>query len=302
MAFAVLLGTLFPLVVEAVSGDRVTVGAPFFNQVTIPIWLLILALMGIGPLLPWRKAKHQTLKRNLAWMLGGALVSGSLGYVLGVQKFYPLLTVALAGWNLVSLGLLLGGALSARVRATGKSISTAFGHYAVENRRRFGSMIVHFGIVVIALGIAGSGGYRTDTQLRATLNEPVPFAGYELTLRQLFQEERPDRISQVALVELLRNGRVVGELRPRINRFRNRIDEQSVPSPGVRYTLLGDVYLVLNRIDEDGQSAVLRAVNSPLVSWIWLGTVILAVGTAYALLPQRRLQPQTQLREQEVPA
>ena len=300
LAFAVLLGTLFPLVVEAVSGDRVTVGAPFFDALTIPIWLLILALMGIGPLLPWRKAKHQSLKRNLSWMLLGATLSGVAAYLLGVQKFYPLLTVALAGWNLVSLALLLWGPVRARARITGKSVPNVLGQYAVENRRRFGSMIVHFGIVVIALGIAGSGGYRLDTQLRAHLNQPVTFAGYELTFQRIFQESRADRDSEGVVVEVARNGRTLTHLRPHINRFRNA--QQSVPSPGVLYTARGDMYLVLNQIDEGGASVVLRAVSSPLVSWIWFGALIVAVGTAYALAPRFQRQPQVRRHEQEVTA
>src|SRR5690606_4863507 len=89
LTFAVLLGTLFPLIVEAISGDRVTVGPPFFDQVTTPLWLLVLALMGIGPLLPWRKAEEQSLRRNLAWLLAGFVVAGGLAWLLGVRKVYP---------------------------------------------------------------------------------------------------------------------------------------------------------------------------------------------------------------------
>src|SRR5690606_37756690 len=106
LAFAVLLGTLFPLLVEALSGARVTVGPPFFDQVTLPLWMLVLLLMGIGPLLPWRKAQDQVLARNLAWLLGGLVVAGGLAWLLGVRKVYPMLTVALAGYNVVSIVLL----------------------------------------------------------------------------------------------------------------------------------------------------------------------------------------------------
>ena len=109
MAFTILLGTLFPLIVEAVTGNKVTVGAPFFNQISIPIWLAVFALMGVGPLLPWRKADNQSLLINLAWLIGGGVLTGLIAYLLGVQKLYPLLTVALAGYNLVSIGLLLSG-------------------------------------------------------------------------------------------------------------------------------------------------------------------------------------------------
>src|SRR5690606_15189887 len=156
LAFAVLLGTLFPLIVEAISGDRVTVGAPFFDQMTMPLWLAVLTLMGIGPLLPWRRAESQSLKRNLAWLLAGFLVALGLALAFGVRKIYPALTIGLAGYNLVSLGLLLSGAIGPRLRLTKHPVVRILRSYVYENRRRVGSMVVHFSVVVIALGVAFS--------------------------------------------------------------------------------------------------------------------------------------------------
>ncbi|CAN5449554.1 heme lyase CcmF/NrfE family subunit [soil metagenome] len=285
LAFIVLLGTLFPLLVEATAGQRVTVGAPFFDTASLPLWMLVLALMGIGPLLPWRRAEHQSLTRNLLWMAGGAVVAGATAYALGVHKLYPLLTVSLAAYNLVSLGLLIGGTVGPRRRLSGRSTLSHLSQYAVENRRRFGSMVVHFGVVVVALGIAGSSGYRTDTQYRAAVGETVAFGGYDLTVTGFFLEDRPDRVSRGATVEVARGGRVLSELRPRVNRFTNA--QQNVETPGVLYRPLEDVYLTVLQIDEDAGFVVLRAVQSPLISWIWFGGLIIALGTGYALVPQR---------------
>jgi len=298
MTFMVLLGTLFPLIVEAFTGDKVTVGAPFFNQLSVPLWLAVLALMGIGPLLPWRRVEGQTLLRNLLWLGAGALATGVAAYLLGVRKPYPLLTVALCGYNLVSLGLLLGGAVRARVYATGRNPLGVFRDYALESRRRFGSIVVHFGIVVIALGVAGSSGYRVDSQLRLSFGEPTSFQGFELTAQRLYQESLPQRTSEGAVIEVAREGRTLGTVRPRINRFRNA--QQNVTSPGVLYLPFEDVYLNLVNIDEGGQSVVVRAVRSPLITWIWLGALIVVLGTGYALLPQR--QPATVQQKQAVTA
>lgn len=295
MAFAVLLGTLFPLIVEAVSGARVTVGAPFFNQVTIPIWLAIFAVMGIGPLLPWRKAEEQSLVRNLAWMVGGALLAGVLAYTLGVRKVYPLLTVALAAYNLVSLGLLISGVVRPRMRASGESAAAIFTRYAYENRRRFGSMIVHFSIVVIALGIAGSGGYRLDQQFSVRIGERIPFGHYELLVTGVFEERRPHLISRGATVEVYRNDRLVRTLTPRLNQYAN--SPQAVATPSVYYTVWEDLYLsIAGTLEPDQPTVVFRAVQSPLVAWIWVGAVILALGTGYALLPNPR-RGQSAVRE-----
>jgi cytochrome c-type biogenesis protein CcmF len=288
MTFAVLLGTLFPLIVEAVSGQKVTVGAPFFNQISFPLWLVILALMGIGPLLPWRKAEHQSLLRNLAWMLGAAIVAGALAYGLGVRKPYPMLTVALAAYNLASVTLLLSGAIVPRMRLSGRSFPAVFAQYASESRRRMGSIIVHFSIVVIALGIAGSGGYRVDEQFRIDLGGTAEFQGYELRAIDRFMEQTPGRISAGAIIEVWREGQQVTTLSPRINVFAGS-QTQPVPTPDVYYGFWSDIYLnIAGTVTPDQDFVVLRAVQSPLVGWIWVGTGILVLGTVYSLLPPAR--------------
>jgi len=293
MGFVVLLGTLFPLIVEAVSGQLVTVGAPFFDRVTVPIWLLIFILMGIGPLLPWRRAEGQTLARNLAWMVGGALVAGVLAYTLGIRRTYPLLTVAIAAYNLVSLGLLISGVVRPRVRQGLGHAASIFTRYAYENRRRFGSMVVHFSVVVMALGVAGSSGYRVDQQLNFPIGERVTFGQYELLVTGLFEERRPYKVSRGATVEVFHDDQFVTTLTPRINLFGN--SPQPVSTPSVRYTFWSDLYLNLaasvDPHDPAQQSVIIRVVQSPLIAWIWIGAVILALGTGYALLPNPRREP-----------
>src|SRR5690625_2204916 len=116
---AVLLGTIFPLIIEALTNERVTVGAPFFDQVSVPLFLIILLLMGIGPLLPWRRADDQNLKRNLLLMGGAGLAVAGVPALVGMGRFYPLLTMFVAGWNLMSLYLLIAGAVVPRARITG---------------------------------------------------------------------------------------------------------------------------------------------------------------------------------------
>jgi cytochrome c-type biogenesis protein CcmF len=308
LTFAVLLGTLFPLLVEAVSGSRVTVGAPFFDQVSAPLWLLVLALMGIGPLLPWRKAETQSLKRNLLWLLAGAVVAGGLAVIFGLRRPYPVLTVALAGYNLVSLGLLVAGAVVPRARLTGKSALAVFRQYAHESRRRFGSMIVHFGVVVIAVGVMARSAYRVDEQVRVDYGSSLPYRGYELrAISQFMHAYGRDgriidlqgnpaaaanlttaavtRVSAGSVIEVWRGGRHLTTLRPRINTFGT--NPMRVVTPAVLYTPQHDLYLSLVGEFEAGQSyAALRIVQSPLVAWIWVGGLILALGTVYALLPQ----------------
>ena len=286
LTFMVLIGTLFPLVVEAVNGARVTVGAPFFDVVSLPMWMLVLFLMGIGPLLPWRRADHQTLARNLAWMTGGAALAAATGLAFGLREVYPLLTIGLAGWNLVSIGLLLAGAVVPRARLTGRGLGATTWRYAFEQRRKVGSMIVHFGVVVIALGITGSSGYRTDVQLRLPYGERVAFAEYELQAVAPFSERGPGRLSVGVEVAVFEGGRQVDVLRPHINAFGT--SSMTVPTAAVRYRPGHDLYLsVAGAVDPSADGVIIRVIRSPLVTWIWIGAVILAFGTVWTLVPAR---------------
>ena len=293
MAFAILLGTLFPLIVEAISGEKVTVGAPFFDQVSRPLWLLILLLMGIGPLLPWRRADSQRLSSNLAWLLGGGIAAGLLALLAGLRGLYPLLTVALAGYNLVSLGLLLLGVVLPRARISKRSVVAVFRSYAFENRRRFGSMVVHLGVTVIAVAVMASSAYRVDEQLRLEFGAEVPFQGYELRAVDRFMEESPQGVSAGVEVAVERAGRTLTELRPRLNLFGQ--NPQLIPTPAVLYRPQHDLYLsIAGRLDPEADFVVIRAVQSPLITWIWVGGLIVILGTSYALSPGGR-----QLRERQ---
>ena len=287
MTFAVLLGTVFPLFVEATTGARVTVGAPFFDAITLPVWMLVLLLMGVGPLLPWRRAETQTLRSNLTWMTGALILALVLGFVFGVRKIYPLITIGLAGWNLASAGLLLAGAIVPRARITGRSLGQVFTQYAFEQKRRFGSMVVHLGVVVIALGIAASGGYRVDQQIRLPYGERVAFQGYELQALRPFSERVQGRNSVGVEVAVFQGGREVTVLTPRINRFGT--SQMTVPTPSVRYTASHDLYLALaGAVDPQQDFVIIRAVQSPFVTWIWIGGLIMALGTIYAMSPGDR--------------
>jgi cytochrome c-type biogenesis protein CcmF len=300
MAFAILLGTMFPLIVEALTNAKTTVGAPYFDQVSLPIWMLILLLMGIGPLLPWRKAETQSLNKNLLWMLGGALITAIVSFAFGMRKIYPLITMAMVGWNLVSLGLLIAGAVIPRAKITQKSVATVFKQYAFENKRRFGSMIVHFGVIVIALGVMGSSAYRVDRQINIPFGESRDFQGYTLKAVDKFTDPPMEellaaqqtgqvinRISVGAVIELWQGDKLVKVKGPKLNRFVGQT--MTVATPAVIYLPFYDIYLnIVGEVTDETTSVTIRAVQSPLVTWIWVGGAIIVMGTAYALSPSGR--------------
>ena len=298
ITFAILLGTLFPLLVEALRGDKVTVGAPFFDQASLPLWMGVLFLMGVGPLLPWRRAPEQSLRRNLAWMAGAGVAFAAVAYAFGLRGIYPLLTLGLVGWNLTSQALLVLGAVVPRVRVGTRSVAQVLTSYAFENKRRFGSMITHLGVLIIAVGILGSSAYRVDEQIRVDIGGTVTWQGYDLTVVDRYMERTPQRISVGAEVQLAQNGQIVTTLFPRVNTFAGQ--SMTVPTPSVMYKPFYDIYLnVAAGVSPDEDFVVLRAVRSPLITWIWVGGLIMAIGTAYALTPARRAVPATRRASRE---
>ena len=201
--------------------------------------------------------------------------------------------MALAGYNLVSLGLLLFGVVLPRARISKRSVVAVFRSYAFENRRRFGSMVVHLGVTVIAVAVMASSAYRVDEQLRLEFGAEVPFQGYELRAVDRFMEESPQGVSAGVEIVVERAGRTLTELRPRLNLFGQ--NPQLIPTPAVLYRPQHDLYLsIAGRLDPEAEFVVIRAVQSPLITWIWVGGLIVILGTSYALSPGGR-----QLRERQ---
>jgi len=243
--------------------------------------------MGIGPLLPWRKAKEQAVIKNLGFMLVGGLVAAIIAYFMGIKKVYPLLTIAIAAYNVVSLGLLIVGAVRPRALATGRSTGSVFKQYAFENKRRFGSMIVHLGIIIMAIGIAGSSAYRVDQQIRINYGESAMFQGYELKAKEQFMERSASKISAGSIIEVWKNGKQVSTLKPRINSFGG--NPQTIPTPDIYNTFKHDLFLSVVGEFKAGQSyTAVRAVISPVITWLWFGAILMILGTIYALSPNKK--------------
>jgi cytochrome c-type biogenesis protein CcmF len=233
-------------------------------------------------------------------MLGGAIVVTLISFLFGMRKVYPLITMALVGWNLVSLALLIAGAVIPRAKITQKSLATVFKQYAFENKRRFGSMIVHFGVIIIALGVMGSSAYRVDRQMNIPFGKSAEFQGYTLKAIDKFTDPPMEelvaaqqtgrainRVSAGAVIELWQGDKLIKVKKPRLNRFTGQ--QMIVATPAVIYLPFYDIYLnIVGEVTPETTSVTIRAVQSPLVTWIWVGGAIIVLGTAYALSPNGR--------------
>lgn len=285
-AFVILVGTLWPLVVEAASGAKVSVGAPFFFQVSIPLGVALLLLMGAGPVLPWRNAGTQ-VRRNLFYMglsLGlGTGIGLALGLSLGVS-----LALGLFLYNLAAVALMFSQGIAERGTSLKISALQAFLELAATNKRRFGSHVVHVGVALAGLAIAVSQTYRIESEKTLRLSEVWNVAGLEVRLLPLTLQEESNRQAIIAPLKVRSTSRLSwgagGSYQPRLNFYPS--SRTPLAAPHVRYSLFNDYYFVLQEFDRDkGAWATIRLIVTPMVLWLWISGALIALGTLYLLLP-----------------
>ena len=301
--FTVLLGTLFPLVAEAVRGVKVSVGEPFYNRMTLPLCAALLFLMGVGPALPWRRSDLAQARAKL--MMPGivALIVAVLSAIMLTRNTYAVAAFAFATFAIVCNVREYWLGAAARRRAHGEAPATALVNLIAANRRRYGGYLAHIGVVAVALGVAASSAFRKEHDATLKRGETMSVAGFELQLDSLWGREEPQRAVIGANMRVMRDGREVGRLTPRMNFYRTQ--DQPVPTPAVRSRPWGDLYLNLMAFEQDGSSATIRAITEPLVPWIWIGGGIICLGALVALSgPARKRAPvrETSDPEREPPS
>jgi cytochrome c-type biogenesis protein CcmF len=286
--FTVLWGTLFPVLSEWVQGNKVTVGPPFFNRVNIPVALLLLLLTAVGPLLAWRRTSVESLKRNFRWPAIGAIGVGALLVVLGmrpwrdVSYFYSLMTIMLS--VLVALTVISEFVRGGRVigRHTGQNLVASMVQLAHRNTRRYGGYIVHFGVVVIMIGFAGSA-FNQDKEQEMGFGDKMNIGPYTLVCRSYTQDDNPNYGSEWAVMDVFKGGKQIDTLYPE-RRF-YKASQQTSTMPRVRSTIKEDLYLVYEGLNQDTGRPILKAHLNPLVGWIWVGVWIMIAGIVVALIP-----------------
>ena len=271
LAFVILLGTVFPLIAEAYDGTRLTIGRPYFDSLGRPIGLVLLFLMAAAPVLPWRKASAELLSHRLFWPAVAAVGSMTLALLLGGRGFYPLLTFGLGGFA-------GGAAVRQVVLATRRQGLRGF------LGRTNGGMIVHVGVVLLAVGLAASESYKSDRTVQLALGETVTIEGHEFTYLQPDIEVTENQIRVFAEIQI--DG---GDIHaPATTSFR-QAGNRPIPTPSVRSGITEDVYLVLDQVpDPDDEAIRLRVIIRPMVAWMWAGGVLMAFGTLLALFPGGR--------------
>jgi cytochrome c-type biogenesis protein CcmF len=292
--FTVLWGTLFPILSEWVQGTKVTVGPPFFNNVAIPVALLLLLLTAVGPLLAWRKTSLESLKRNFLWPSIGALVVGVVMIVFGVRPgkevgyFFSLMAAILA--TLVTLTVVSEFVRGGRViaRHSGQNLFSSMVHLWHRNTRRYGGYIVHFGVAVVVIGILGTP-FNKEAEKEMGFGDQMTLGPYTLVCQSYTQEDNPNYSNEWAIINVFRGGKQVTTMYPERRFYKASQQTQTMPRiyPSIKEDLflVRDLYLVYEGINQDTGRPIIKAHLNPLVPWIWTGLLIMIFGTVTALVP-----------------
>ena len=284
-------GVIFPLISELFTGQKVTVGPPFYERATAPLFAALMLLMGIAPLSAWGHSTVKTLGRAIWKPTIGAMVITALLFVTYTHNIG-----ALIGFFLIALVILvtiyeyLRGAY-ARQRAQGENIFTALWTLTGRNRRRYGGYIIHLSMVLMAIGIIGIESFQVETQGRIGVGESLKLSNYTVTYKELASwDDQPKGVNYTrAVVDVYRNGIYLGQLHPRRDYYYD--SQQAMTIPGERATLRDDLYVLL--IDWEPASttgATFKIFVNPLVNWLWLGSFIFLAGIIIAAWPEKEME------------
>jgi cytochrome c-type biogenesis protein CcmF len=283
-AFFVLFATMFPTITESLTGERITVGPPFFDKWMLPIGLTLLLLMGIGPLLAWRKTTVSSLRHQYMWPVIAAIATGAAFVALGFRVWVSGLCFALCGMVTATIVQEFWRGASVRRGTTGSDFLTALIGLVARNKRRYGGYIVHFGVVFIFFGFAGNG-FKVEEEVILTPGQQTTVGDY--TIRHDALKVADDALKQtvIAYVSVFKDGQQIGTYYPAKWFFHK--SQQPTTEAAIRRTLPEDLHIVLGNFDAGAQSAHLQINVNPLVNWVWFGFGIILIGTGIALLPER---------------
>ncbi len=286
-AFAVFLGTIFPVLSEAFTGNKILVGPPYFNTVGMPIGLVLILLMGIGPLISWKKASAMNLKKNFIFPTTVFFVVLTALLLVGMRELVALLSFALCGF--VTATVFVEYFRGVKVRSSrGENLVIAFFNLISRNRRRYGGYIVHLGVVLVVIGITGSSIFVTQKEVILSRGDVFSLGRYDLEFlgMRFISNDAKDGFSAEFAV---RSGKKeLGLMRPEKNvyKYKGNREINQETEVSLRSTFRDDLYLILSEVAPSGEVNI-RALLNPMVNWIWAGGVVIVLGALVTMWPQR---------------
>jgi cytochrome c-type biogenesis protein CcmF len=285
-AFVVLLGTVFPILSELVSGDRIAVGPPYFTLVMTPLIGLLLALMAVGPLLPWQAGRADLLARSTAAPGAIAVLGGVVLGALGVRSAGVLIVLVLCMFVAATVVVEFRAGIRARSRQQ-RGIIPAAARLIAANRRRYGGYTAHFGFALVLAAATVSSSFSTVSQGIVAPGQAVPVGAYEVRYEGAQVTRAPGLRITTATVTVRRGTGSVATLRPR--HIMHEARGETTADVAVRSTWAHDLYIVLIGMSKDGRAALRLSVN-PMIMWLWIGMLVMLLGGLIAAVPRREAE------------
>jgi len=286
IAFAVFWGTIFPVLSEAVRGVKITVGPPFFNRVAGPLALGLIFLMGVGPLIAWRRTTASNLVKSFAAPAIVGVTTGVAALAAGLRAWYVLTAFSLAAFVLGTIAVEFRRGVGARRHMLAEPAPTALVNLIAKNNRRYGGYIIHVGVIVAFVGIIGSSFFKTEVKKSVRVGQSFTIGAFQLRYLGLSEHDTSHMETATARLEVSRGGREVAELAP-AKLFYKR-EQQPATRVAIRSTPVADLYIVLAGLDDNGNRATFEVFLTPLVFWLWAGGLLMAIGTVVVMWPNVR--------------
>jgi cytochrome c-type biogenesis protein CcmF len=293
--FAVLWGTMFPVISEAVTGEKISVDAPFFNRINIPIGLALIFLTGIGPLIAWRRSSLESLKRAfLVPTIAGVALMVVLAFFGAYEHPYALVSFGLCMFVTATIVTEFWKGASAIRAKNGIGLIPAAIELTHRNTRRYGGYLVHVGVVVMFIGFTGKA-FDIQKTVEVEKGDMVALGKYDLRLVDIQQGQNPNYRWQKIFVDVSKNGEHIGTLDPEKRLYLAKSEPAS--EVAIRRRPNEDLYINFAGLSDDGQKVVMQAYVFPLVSWIWVGYWVVLSGTIICLIPSksRLIYPRTEV-------
>ena len=279
-AFAVVWGTLYPLVSDIFRGYRVMVGPKFFNEVTIPLSIALIVLMGICPLIGWRKASNKNLKNSYTYPLLVAVGTTVLSAIIGIRSIPALIVVLTCVFALSTHVLDTIRAVRRTIRIENVGTLSAIYHTINNNKRTYGGYIAHIGIILLMIGVAGSSLYQYEDTTTISVGDSFTLGDYTFKMNSVEQSTQSNRIATAGIFDVYKNNRYVGEVKPAMYYYPKQ--DQDVTKPYVKTFGLDDIYMAAQGISSDRETLKIKVI--PLMNAIWYGSTLIMIGTILAML------------------
>ncbi|MBX7142889.1 MAG: heme lyase CcmF/NrfE family subunit [Oligoflexia bacterium] len=290
ICFATLWGVMFPVLSEALTGAKQTVGIPFFNAVNVPLFLLLLFVMGVGPLIAWKRSTWASLQKMFLVPFSAAFLTGVVLVWAQVGSFWPILSYSLCVFVLMTILGEVHRGVRVQMAAQGQQsgVAGSVARLMRRHRVRYGGHLVHLGVVVVAFGITSSMAFKTEKEFSLGKGESSSIGRFTLTLEELGEAAEKNYDALRASVSLKENDKLLKTLHPELRLYRR--NKETTTEVALRMGMREDVYVVLAGVDDSGKRGTFKLFINPFQVWLWFGAMIMLLGTVIVILPEMGLR------------